>query len=104
MSFEGTSPLCHNWFALDLYYHNRSKRTVPLGPRRNVEKGGPLDSSQKRYVFCPFCGDPVPGPFPRSGEFVACGHCYSEFPFDDQVMQSGVLEYNKEAKRWQAAL
>ena len=85
MSFEGTSPLCQNWFALAL-----------------VEKGGPLDSSQQQYVFCPFCGDPVPGPFPRSGEFVACGHCYSEFPFDDQVMQSGVLEYNKEAKRWQA--
>jgi hypothetical protein len=60
-----------------------------------------LDNSQKQYVFCPFSGDPVPGPFPRLGQFVACGHCYSEFPFDDQV-QSGVFEYNKEAKRWQA--
>ena len=35
----------------------------------------------------PFCGDPAPGPFPRSGEFVQCGHCYSDFPFEDQAMQ-----------------
>ena len=62
-----------------------------------------MGNSEKRYVFCPFCSDPVPGPFPRCGEFVACGHCYSEFPFDDQVMQSGLLGYDEEGKRWQAA-
>jgi hypothetical protein len=60
-----------------------------------------MHSGQRRYVFCPYCGDPAPGPFPRSGEFVACGHCSLTFPFDEQVVVNGVLDYDREAKRWQ---
>jgi DNA-binding NarL/FixJ family response regulator len=55
---------------------------------------------QQEYVLCPSCGDPVPGPFPCSGEFIQCGHCQETFPFDAQAVETALIEYHELEGRW----
>lgn len=55
---------------------------------------------QQQYVFCPFCNDPVPGPFPRSGEFLECSYCRQAFPFEPQAVQRALIEYHEPELRW----
>jgi hypothetical protein len=51
-------------------------------------------------VFCPFCNDPVPGPFPGSGEFLECSYCQQTFPFEPKATQTALLEYHEAEQRW----
>ena len=55
---------------------------------------------QQRYVFCPFCNDPVPGPLPGAGEFLECGYGNQTFPFEPQAVQIALLEYHEAERRW----
>lgn len=55
---------------------------------------------QQQYVFCPFCNDPVPGPFSRSGEFLECSYCKHSFPFEPDAVQTALLEYHETERRW----
>lgn len=55
---------------------------------------------QRRYVLCPSCGDPVPGPFPRSGEFIHCTHCQNMFAFEAQAVETALIEYHAPEGRW----
>lgn len=55
---------------------------------------------RQQFVFCPSCGDPVPGPFPRTGEFVECSYCKDTFPFDAQSARTALIEYHEPERRW----
>ena len=55
---------------------------------------------QQQYVFCPFCNDPVPEPFPGTGEFLECSYCNQTFPFEAQAVQTALLEYHEAERRW----
>ena len=55
---------------------------------------------QRQYVFCPFCNDPVPGPFPGSGELLECSYCQQTFPFEPKAAQTALLEYHEAEQRW----
>ena len=55
---------------------------------------------QQQYVLCPFCNDPVPGPFPGSGEFLQCSYCKQTFPFEPQALEAALLEYHEPERRW----
>ena len=57
-------------------------------------------SRQQECVYCPNCGDPVPGPFPRTGEFLECSYCRDTFPFDVQSVRTALLEYHEPERRW----
>jgi hypothetical protein len=55
---------------------------------------------RRQHVVCPSCGDPVPGLFPRSGEFIHCTHCQEMFPFDTQGVETALIEYHAPEGRW----
>ena len=55
---------------------------------------------QQQYVFCPFCNDPVPEPFPGTGDFLECSYCNQTFPFEVQAVQTALLEYHEAERRW----
>lgn len=55
---------------------------------------------QQQYVSCPSCDDPVPGPFPGSGEVLECSYCKHLFPFDQDALQTALLEYDDAEQRW----
>lgn len=50
---------------------------------------------QQQYVLCPSCSDPVPGPFPRAGEFIQCTHCQETFPFDPEAVDAALIEFHE---------
>jgi hypothetical protein len=55
---------------------------------------------QQQYVFCPFCNDPVPGPFTGLREFLECSYCTQTFPFDAQAVQTALIGYHETERRW----
>jgi hypothetical protein len=55
---------------------------------------------QRKCVLCSSCGDPVPGAFPRSGEFIHSTHCQEMFPFDAQVGKAALIKYHAPEGRW----
>lgn len=57
-------------------------------------------TAERTYVVCPKCGDPLVGPFPRPGEFLECTNCHDTFPFDDQALQCGTVQYDNQTQRW----
>jgi hypothetical protein len=55
---------------------------------------------QQQFVLCPFCGDPVPGPFPRPGELIHCTYCQQMFAFDGRAVKAAFIEYRAPEARW----
>lgn len=55
---------------------------------------------QQQYVLCPSCADPVPGPFPRAGEFIQCTYCQDTFPFNTEAVDAALLQYHELEGRW----
>jgi hypothetical protein len=55
---------------------------------------------QQQFVSCPFCGDPVPGPFPGPGEFIHCTYCQEMFVFGAQSVSTALIEFHEPERRW----
>jgi hypothetical protein len=59
---------------------------------------------RRQHVLCPSCGDPVPGPFPRSGECIHCTHRQEMFPFHTKGVETAPIEYHASEGCWMVIL